>query len=246
VSKRASANDRAPRWWVELPLAAAFYYVYARIRDLHGDATEHSRTLAQSHGFAILHAEKFLHVDIERGVQSVVLHARPLVVALDVFYGTAHLLLTCAVYLWLLLRCPPPQFRHGRNVLALGTAIALVVFALYPAMPPRLMPAGVKTIDTTATVGGLWSYNNGVIEHIADPYAAMPSLHIVWSSWVAYVVWSSRPPASRWKYLVWLYPVFTGFAIISTGVHWVLDLAGGAAVFTVSVLLVRWVETLRR
>ncbi|MBV9098196.1 MAG: phosphatase PAP2 family protein, partial [Frankiaceae bacterium] len=104
-------------------------------------------------------------------------------------------------------------------------------------MPPRLMPAGIKTQDTMDTVGSLWSYNHGVLEHISDPYAAMPSLHIVWSSWVAYVVWSwlGRRGATRARWLAWLYPAVTGLVVIVTGTHWVLDLAGGAAVFAVAV-----------
>ncbi len=46
-------------------------------------------------------------------------------------------------------------------------------------MAPRLLPA--QYIYTLRFVGGLWSYNSGVIEHIGDPYAALPSLHVVWA-----------------------------------------------------------------
>jgi membrane-associated phospholipid phosphatase len=122
-------------------------------------------------------------------------------------------------------------------VLGIGTAIALVVFAAYPTMPPRLMPPGVKTVDTASTIGGLWSYNHGVIEHIADPYAAMPSLHIVWSGWIAYVLSRRVEGQSRWRWAFWVYPVLTGFTIIATGVHWVLDLAGGAVVLAIAITL---------
>jgi hypothetical protein len=232
---RPAGSSRRQRWWLELPLAVLFYYVYSRIRDLHGDATEHSQHVARSHGLDILHVEKVLHIDVEHGVQHIVLPARDLVIAMDVFYGTAHFILTCLVFLWLLFRGTPQRFRHGRNVLAIGTAIGLVVFAFYPTMPPRLMPPGIKTIDTASTIGGLWSYNHGVLEHITDPYAAMPSLHIVWSSWVAYVLWRGRSATSRWRKLFWLYPIVTGFTIIATGVHWTLDLAGGAVVFAMAV-----------
>jgi membrane-associated phospholipid phosphatase len=231
------------RWWLEIPLAVAFYWVYAGIRDLHGAATTHAAQVARAHGYAILHAEQALGLDIERGLQTVVMHARPFVVAMDVFYGTGHFLCTAGVFFWLLFRGSPQTYRRARNVLAIGTAIALVGFALYATMPPRLMPPSVKTIDTLAVVGGLWSYNHGVLEHISDPYAAMPSLHVVWSSWVAYAL-TLRMQASRWRWLFWLYPVFTSFVIIATGTHWVLDLAGGAVVFAIAVWAAKRVDRL--
>jgi membrane-associated phospholipid phosphatase len=234
--------QRRPRWWLELPLAVAYYFVYAKIRDLHGDATVHSRGVARSHALSVLKVEKWFHIDVEHGVQHLTLRYRDLIIALDVFYGTFHFILTCGVFVWLLFKGAPDRFRHSRTILAIGTGLALVVFALYPTMPPRLMPAGIKTIDTNEVIGGLWSYNHGVIEHISDPYAAMPSLHIVWASWVAYALWSNQPAERRWRWLFWIYPCFTGFAIIATGVHWTLDLVGGAVVFVVSLLLTKWLE----
>lgn len=235
-------SRRRQRWWIEIPLAVAFYFVYARIRDLHGDSTVHSRGVAQAHGYDVLHVEQWLHIDVEHGFQTFFLHARGVVVGMNVFYGSAHFALTCAVFVWLLFRGTPDRFRHCRNVLAAGTAIGLIVFAAYPTMPPRLMPPGIKTIDTLSAVGGLWSYNHGVLEHITDPYAAMPSLHIVWASWVAYALRAGRPAISRWRNLFWLYPVITGVTIIATGVHWTLDLAGGAVVFGMALVVVNLIE----
>jgi len=102
----------------------------------------------------------------------------------------------------------------------------------------------VRTQDTMDTVGGLWSYNNGVLEHISDPYAPMPSLHLVWASWVAYVLWThTRRSERRWiRWLPWLYPAFTGLVVIVTGTHWVIDLFGGVAVFGLALLVATAVE----
>jgi membrane-associated phospholipid phosphatase len=234
------------RWWPEVLLALGYYVAYAAIRDLHGAVTGHATAVARAHGWDVLDAERWLHLSIEKGLQSAVLPARPLIVAMDVFYGTAHFLLTVAVFGWLLARAPRPQFRHARNLLAIGTAIGLVGFAIFPTMPPRLMPAGVKTIDTMDAVGGLWSYNHGVIEHISDPYAAMPSLHIVWASWVGYVLWRGlRRRIGRLALLAWAYPVVTGFVVIATGTHWLLDLIGGAAVFAIALAVSRWLDRRR-
>jgi membrane-associated phospholipid phosphatase len=82
-----------------------------------------------------------------------------------------------------------------------------------------------------------------VLEHISDPFAPMPSLHIVWSSWVAYVLWQMlRSRRRSVRLLPWIYPVFTGLVVIVTGTHWVIDLVGGAVVFAVAVLAARGVD----
>ncbi len=237
------------RWWLEVPLAVAFYWGYAWVRDLHGSATAHAVGVARQHGYDVLHVEQLLGLDVEHGVQAVVMHVRPFVIAMNVFYGSLHFLLTAGVFCWLLFRASPQIYRRARNVLAIGTAVALVGFALFPTMPPRLMPPGVNTIDTLAVVGGLWSYNNGVLEHITDPFAAMPSLHVVWAAWVAYAL-TLRMRHTRWRWALWAYPAFTSFVIIAAGTHWVLDLAGGAVVFAFAVAgakrVDRWSIRLRR
>ena len=240
------------RWWLEIPLAVAFYIAYAQIRDIHGAATVHDRGVARRHGYWLLDIERWLHLDLEHAAQhAFIYHLRPVVVAMNVYYGTLHFLATLGVFLWLLFRAAPHVYRHARNVLMAGTTIGLVCFALFPAMPPRLMPAGIKTQDTMDTIGGLWSYNHGVLEHISDPYAPMPSLHLVWSSWVAYVLWMrTRHSSRRWVRLSpWLYPLVTGVVVIVTGTHWVIDLFGGVAVFAVAVALAstfdRWMARRR-
>jgi hypothetical protein len=234
------------RWWLEIPLAVAFYVAYAQIRDWHGTGAHHQRAVARRHGFDLLHLERWLHLDWEHPVQrAFVHHLRPVVVGMNVYYGTLHFLATLGVFVWLLFTAAPRVYRHGRNVLMAGTAIGLLCFALFPAMPPRLMPPGIKTQDTMDTVGGLWSYNHGVLEHISDPFAPMPSLHIVWSSWVAYVIWLHlRGRRRALRMLPWLYPLFTGLVVIVTGTHWVIDLVGGAVVFALAVAAARGLDRL--
>ncbi|MGO9489988.1 MAG: phosphatase PAP2 family protein, partial [Solirubrobacteraceae bacterium] len=75
--------------------------------------------------------------------------------------------------------------------------------------------------------------------------AAMPSLHIAWAVWCTVAVWrmSSRPAL---RALAVLYPFLTGFAVLATGNHYVLDIVGGALLAALSFLIValagRWVR----
>ncbi len=66
----------------------------------------------------------------------------------------------------------------------------------------------------------------------------MPSLHIAWAVWCTVVVW--RIFHARWvRALAALYPFVTGFAVLSTGNHYVLDILGGLATIAASLLIVR-------
>jgi len=61
---------------------------------------------------------------------------------------------------------------------------------------------------------------------VSNQYAAMPSLHIAWSTWCALVMWQLT--RKRWaRVLIVLYPVMTLFGIVVTANHYFLDAAGG-------------------
>ena len=71
---------------------------------------------------------------------------------------------------------------------------------------------------------------------ISNQYAAMPSLHIGWSTWCAIAIWPLL--SRRWtKAAVLLYPAATLFCIVVTGNHYWLDGVGGLVAFGVGSLL---------
>jgi hypothetical protein len=229
-AQKQSDHGRRPRPWAEVLRAASFYLAYAVIRDWHGSASGDSQaTVARSHGLAVLHLEQHLHLNIELSLQRYALHWRPLVVGLNCFYGSFHFLLTWSIFAGLLRWAPPATFRRARNALAISTGIALVGFFAYPTMPPRLVPAAFGYQDTLFTVGGLWSYNDGVLEHISDPFAAMPSLHIVWAGWCALAL-GRLASRRRTRLLLLLYPACTAVTVLITGTHWLFDILAGVAV----------------
>ena len=41
------------------------------------------------------------------------------------------------------------------------TGLALIGFATYPLMPPRLLPSSYGFVDTLRVYGGLWSFDSG-------------------------------------------------------------------------------------
>ena len=217
-----------PIWWFEIALIAGCYWLYALVRDAHG-RDEH-QSVAYAHGHDVQRLESNLGLEFEHSVQQFFLHARSLLHVMGGFYGGAHFLVTFGVLGWLLWK-RPDVYRRWRRILGLTTATAVALFALYPTAPPRLIP-GTGLQDTLETVGGLWSYNHGVVEHISDPYAAMPSLHLGWSTWVALTLASTVGANwARWKrWLFALYPATVMVIVVATGTHWFLDTVAGSAV----------------
>src|SRR5664279_1270855 len=61
----------------------------------------------------------------------------------------------------------------------------------------RLLPASYGYVDALQLVGaGAWSYDRGVLEHISDPFAAVPSLHMAWATCVGVGLWPTGGPAA--------------------------------------------------
>jgi hypothetical protein len=234
----AQVRARRPaglRWWKELLYVLAFYGIYTVIRDTQGQATV-SAQRAFHNAQRVIRLERHLWLFHELNIQHEVLSWHWLLRALDVFYGSAHFIVTAVALIWLFRRMPQ-RYPLWRNTLAVTTALALVGFAFFPLMPPRLLqPYGYHFVDTLKTIGGLWNFDSGTMQKLSNQYAAMPSLHFAWSSWCVCALWPGiRSRAGR--VLLVCYPLLTLFCIVVTGNHYILDAVGGALVLTVGFVL---------
>jgi hypothetical protein len=221
-----SPPDRRPlRWWREVAYVLAFYSVYTLIRN-HGVAA-HSSAEAFRHARQVIAAQRLLGIYHEETIQDWFLPWRGFISFWNVFYGTAHFVVTVAALVYLFRRMSG-RYPLWRNTLACTTALALIGFAFYPLMPPRLLPAGYGFVDTLEVVGGLWSFDSGPVAKVSNQYAAMPSLHVAWSAWCALVL--APALTRRWnRAVLFAYPFLTLFAVVVTANHFLLDAVGGAA-----------------
>jgi hypothetical protein len=231
------------RWWREVLYVLAFYGVYTFIRNRGiGSGARH---IALGHAKQVIGFERLIGTFHEETIQDWFLHWRGFIEFWNVYYGTAHFIVTAFALIWMF-RKMPERYAVWRNTLALTTGLALVGFAFYPLLPPRLLDScdaygaclHYGFVDTLKSVGGLWSFDSGAMQKISNQYAAMPSLHFAWSSWCVFVLYPGI--RQRWlRPIVVAYPFITLFAIIVTANHYWLDAAGGAFVLTVGHLLAR-------
>ncbi|MEU6367157.1 bifunctional glycosyltransferase 87/phosphatase PAP2 family protein [Streptomyces sp. NPDC046931] len=217
-----------PNLLLELLLIRVTYAAYSRVRlAATGDDNTAGRATAERHGDQILGLERFLRLDVERGVNHAVVNIGWLRGFFDFYYESFHFLVPLTV-LAVLYRRRPGDYRWGRSVLGFTTLVALAGFWLYPLAPPRLMPH-LGIVDTVHGVQDFSKPDYGALTAVTNQYAAMPSLHFGWSLWCGLTVAVLAP---KWwmKVLALLHPLLTASAIVATGNHWVLDAVGGAVV----------------
>jgi len=271
VADAATAPPRQHRvhWWKEALIVAVFYAVYSWTRNLFGSnkiAADGVPEQAFTNAERIIDLELWLGLFHEQTIQSWFLPYHGFIQFWNTYYGTAHFAITLGVFILLFVK-RSDVFPQWRNTLAAMTALAIIGFAWFPLMPPRLLdepcplpapvaeaidrpvsyggaciesdlrPAdGFGFVDTLAEYGGPWSFDSETMASISNQYAAMPSLHIGWSTWCAIAVWPLI--RNRWlKGLVLLYPVATLFCIVVTANHYWIDGVGGLLVFALGALI---------
>lgn len=204
----------------------AFYGLYTIVRDVNGDRPT---SVARAYGNArhIIGLERHVGLWHEAAIQHAFIHDRDLLEFWDGYYGTVHFLAVIGVLVVLFARWPA-HYRRWRNTLALTTLVALVGFALFPLMPPRLLPARYGFVDTLSTIGGVWDFKQGAVDSVSNQYAAMPSLHTAWALWCALALWPLVRRANL-RPLLLAYPAATVFCILVTANHYLADEVGGVA-----------------
>jgi PAP2 superfamily len=241
-------------WWKEAIIIAVFYAIYSFARNLFGSAlvdAGQEPVHAFTNAMRVIRIEQAMGLFHEQTVQSWFLTYPGFIQFWNTFYGTAHFVVTIGAFVWMF-RCDRADFPRWRNALGFTTALAIVGFSLFPLMPPRLLNndgvyGGARIaaeqqredfgfVDTLEEFGGPWSFDSGTMEKVSNQYAAMPSLHIAWSTWCAIVMW--KLTRRRWaRVLLVLYPLATLFCIVVTGNHFWLDGVGGLAVLAAGCFL---------
>jgi PAP2 superfamily protein len=229
---RRLRDGRYIYWWVEILAVAIFYFVYSTVRNTTAKAGDLE---AFRHARQVIHFERILGLYHEETLQDWALHFKPLIIASNYFYGSLHFVVTifAAVYLF---RAFSDEYPLYRNTLGVATGLALIGFATYPLMPPRLLPDHYSFVDTLARYPTFWSFNSGAVSRISNQFAAMPSVHCAWAGWCALVL-APRVKHTWQKALAIAYPFFTMTVIVLTANHYIVDAFGGFAVLGIAFLI---------
>ena len=236
-------------WLIETALGIALYVLYDELRS----RVSGSAVIALRHGYDIVRIERALGLYQEHRIEHAFIGWPAFMSFWNIYYGTIHFVLpvVALVTLW---RRAPDRYVRWRNVLLLMLTFGLLGFWLYPLMPPRFMPDRFGFVDTAAEFFNFGPQQRVVLHHgvptaasraaFGNLFAAMPSLHVGWSTWSALAL----VPVLRRRWLqalVLLYPLVTTFAIVVTANHWILDAVGGWIILGAAWLIVVGGERLR-
>ncbi|MCD9200162.1 phosphatase PAP2 family protein [Aeromicrobium wangtongii] len=217
----------------EIALLASLWIFYSLSRLVAADDLVAARGRAAD----VVHIERYVHLDIEAWLNNALTPVTQIAVPMSFWYATLHYVVTPAVLAFIYFR-HRSEYTRVRNAIVIGSAIGLACYLAFPTAPPRLMP-GTEYLDALAHTAsfGWWGGDASApagLGHITNELAAMPSLHVGWTVWVAWAVWRHTNRAG--KILASLYVAGTTFVVVATGNHWVLDAVAGAAVVVLGIV----------
>jgi membrane-associated phospholipid phosphatase len=223
-----------PRGWKHLALQFVIWFgfllAYQAARGLaaHGPAAQ---ARAFTNGFRVIHFETSLNALYELTFQR---------------FADAYSLVHSAVYftywfsefgvvgiglLWIYFR-HHGAFTRTRNTLLLANVVGLIGYVWMPTAPPRFF-TGFGFEDTQFA---------GTVAFFANPYAAMPSLHVA----DALIIGGALALVCRHVVVrfIWaLWPAWVAFSVMATANHYWLDCVAGAAVGLLAAGIVQLART---
>jgi membrane-associated phospholipid phosphatase len=202
-----------------------FYFSYQAVRSL----ADRDPAKAFVNGLRVLGLEQRITPHLfEQTAQRIADSSQMLLTAAAWTYWNSEFTVIGLTLLWVYLR-RHEHFVRFRNTILLANTIGLFGYALVPTAPPWMFPS-------FGFVDGV-NHSRGLLGAIANPYAAMPSLHAA----DALVVGVCLFAASRhwWSKAVWaLWPVWVWFCVMATANHFWLDVLAGIVVAAVSLVIV--------
>jgi hypothetical protein len=177
--------------------------------------------------------ERLVHLPSEASLQAALLSHTLWIRVANCFYAYVHFPATAAALVWLYLR-RPEIYRWFRRTLASLTALALVIHALFPLAPPRMLTtAGL--VDTGHLYGPS-VYGSPSTDTLSNQYAAMPSLHVAWALAVAIALIAATRSRRRWLWPA--HPIMTLLVVVVTGNHYWLDAIAAVALLALVLAVV--------
>ena len=237
----AQTSRRLPRGWAHLAFQfviwMGFYVVYQIARG----AADRDVYHAFQNGEWVLRRESQVGALFEPAVQRVVDTSSILVTLTSYTYWLSQFAVVGITLLWVYFR-HQERFAGFRNWLIFANLVGLLGYVFMPTAPPRMFPEW-GFVDTLGQFSSI-NHDSGLIAFAANPYAAMPSLHSMDALIVGIVMFGVvRSKLAKALWLAW--PIWVGFAVISTGNHYWLDVVAGFVLAIVTGLVLSRTRLLR-
>jgi membrane-associated phospholipid phosphatase len=232
-----------PRGWGDLARQIGIWFGFLVMYQLARGIADRNPAQAFENGLRVIGFERHVHGLVELSFQRFVDSSSFLVSVASWTYWNSEFTVVGLALLYVYLRRNDAFYRF-RNSILLANVIGLVGYVALPTAPPRMFP-DLGFADTLSQFASL-NHGSGLVNFVANPYAAMPSLHAadalivgvvlagVCKNWFAKIAWA-------------LWPGWVWFSVMATGNHFWLDVLAGIVVAIVSLAIVyrrewrRWV-----
>lgn len=197
-------------------------FIFARVQAAAG----RDAAVATANALRLQSIERTLHIDIVPAANAWLADHVALSHA-AVYVYRLYYVAVLGVLVWVYVR-HADVYRPVRRTMIAMTALVLPVYFAVPLSPPRYAMPGVVDILALYDI-----VDTGAPNH----YTAMPSMHVGWSLWCAYAVWTAlRRTRPRLALLAWAFPALMIAIVIGTGNHYVLDVVGSVLLLAAAVL----------
>jgi membrane-associated phospholipid phosphatase len=193
-------------------------------------------TLGYDHAHQIIDWQKKVHLFFEPDLQGWVLSQPEWVIRyLNHYYvGFMPMFYACCAAGLLF---SPVRFRFWRRVFFCSMLLALPWYLIYPLAPPRFMTE-FGFVDTLKMYGPAYFSSEGLVS--ANQFAAMPSMHIGWTTIGALILATCIPRVKGFP----LGPVLGAIhlsimtlTVMATGNHYLFDVLGGWIIIACAIAL---------
>jgi membrane-associated phospholipid phosphatase len=232
----AAVRRQLPRGYRDLFRQAmiwcCFYFAYLGVRHF----ADRNPIKAITNGYWVIDfEERISHTLIEQTAQQVADSSSLLLKLAAYTYWNSEFTVIALTLLWVYLR-RHDGFVRFRNAILLANVIGLIGYFLVPTAPPWMYPE-------QGFIDGV-NHSSGLLNSLANPYAAMPSLHAA-DSLIVGVMLASVVRNRVGKLLWLLWPAWVWFCVMATANHYLLDVLGGALVAIFALWIVTLVEKRR-
>src|SRR3954467_2859436 len=217
----AAGRRVLPRGYRDLGLQIViwigFYFSYQAVRGI----ADQNEAKALLNGFRVIDFEQSLTGRFfEQTAQRIADSSHLLLTAAAWTYWNSEFTCIGLTLLFVYLR-RHDHFKRFRNTILVANLIGLIGYVVMPTAPPWMF-ASYGFVDGV-------NHSTGAIAAMANPYAAMPSLHAADALIVGWFLYNAC--RSRWAKTLWaLWPAWVWFCVMATANHYLVDVVAGIAV----------------
>jgi membrane-associated phospholipid phosphatase len=212
-----------PRGWGDLGRQLGIWFAFYVLYQIARGFADRDAAVAFENGLKVIDIERRVGSLFELSLQGALTSSELLLDLASWTYWLSQFAVLGLALLWVYLR-RTDRFFAFRNTVLVANVIGLAGYVLLPTAPPRMFP-DFGFVDTLALFSTV-DHSSAAIEFVANPYAAMPSLHAA-DSLIVGIAMALIVRRFVFKVLWLAWPAWVSFAVMATGNHFWLDIAAG-------------------